>query len=346
MNILLVIGRLPSHTVEGTRKSVVLLANELSSRGHHVSIVTREMYRDYDLPPILSDTVHVHYIPMSKLSVLSARRFVKEQDPDVINVHTASNRMALFWHIVGGKKTVVTYPTYQSWSRWQHGIQRLVTKTVVTSSVQERVAGESIVTPYGIDTSTYTDQNAVNPDPPSLFYLGTPNARKGFDQACNVLSNYENEFEFRVAVSDDRWNADTARETLLKHEIMDRTELTTEIIDDVPAYMNQSDILLNLLESARNRTCPPILTLEAMSCGRVPICTDIPEFRNVIDDGVNGFLVDNTDYEGIAEKIRWLREHPEEARAMGQRARNRILETHSVDVSADAFVDAYQELVE
>jgi len=41
----------------------------------------------------------------------------------------------------------------------------------------------------------------------------------------------------------------------------------------------------------------------------------------VVQEGVNGFLVPEGDVAGMASKVAWLLEHPEQARAMGQAGR-------------------------
>lgn len=349
MDIMLVVGPFSDKLAEGTLKSVVYLANELVDRGHSVSIATRED-KEGVRPAILDDRIEVYPVPIRPSGVLSVRRFVQEQDPDVVNVHSSSTNMALFWRLAAGRKAIITFPTFRKnrWKVygrriWHPQVHRRLKKTVATPSIQDHVPGKSIVTPYGVDTEKYSSQQPLDPSEPSLFYIGSPN--RGLVPACNALSQLDNAFEFRVAVADRFGTKDTVEQLLTDHSIREKTDLCTEYIKDMPAYMNKSDILLNLLDDAAGRTCPPILTLEAMSCGRVPIVTDIPEFRTLIEDGTNGFLVDNTDYDDIADKIRWLREHPEDARAMGQRARNTILEQHSLSVSADAFEEAYRELV-
>ncbi len=349
MEIMMVLGWMRDKLAEGTRKSVIHLANELVDRGHDVSIATRVERQDSQ-PELLDDRITVHAVPLRPRGVYAARRLVKAVDPDVVNVHSPSTNMILFWRVAAGKKTLVTFPTFKEddwklkgYDLWHPQIQRMVTKTAVTPSIQQRIAGDSTVTPYGIDTKRYTSQQPIDTEDPALFYIGSP--YKGLFPACKVLSGLDGPFTFRVAVAPKMSTRDEVEQTIRDHGIWDQTTLTFDYIDDMPGYVNAGDIQLNLLDTACKRTCPPIMTLETMSCGRVPIATDIPEFRGLIEDGENGFRVDNTDYEAIREKIRWLREHPEEARAMGQRARNTVVEQHSISASADTFEDAYRELI-
>jgi len=69
-----------------------------------------------------------------------------------------------------------------------------------------------------------------------------------------------------------------------------------------------------------------LTALEAMACGTPVIgCVEsgLPE---AITDGVEGWLVRYGDRAGLGDRIRWMREHPAEAAAMGAAARRRIVE--------------------
>ncbi len=66
--------------------------------------------------------------------------------------------------------------------------------------------------------------------------------------------------------------------------------------------------------------------LEGMACGAPAICTAVASMPEIVEDGVQGFVVPPNDPLALHERIMWLREHPETARAMGLAARQRVLE--------------------
>ena len=66
--------------------------------------------------------------------------------------------------------------------------------------------------------------------------------------------------------------------------------------------------------------------LEGMSCGLPAICTAVASLPEVVEDGVSGFVVPPNDSSVLAERLCWLRDHPESAAAMGAAARRRVLE--------------------
>ncbi len=66
--------------------------------------------------------------------------------------------------------------------------------------------------------------------------------------------------------------------------------------------------------------------LEGMACGLPAICTAVASLPEVVEDGVSGFVVPPNDSRALAERLCWLRDHPETATAMGAAARHRVLE--------------------
>lgn len=65
----------------------------------------------------------------------------------------------------------------------------------------------------------------------------------------------------------------------------------------------------------------PVAVMEAMSCGLPVICSYIGGTPDMINDGVNGFLVKQEDIEDIAKKLEQLVTNSELSMRMGQAAR-------------------------
>lgn len=65
--------------------------------------------------------------------------------------------------------------------------------------------------------------------------------------------------------------------------------------------------------------------LEGMACGTPAICTRVASLPEVVEHGVTGFVVPPNDPPALANRLAWLRAHPEEARAMGAAGRQRVL---------------------
>ncbi len=84
-----------------------------------------------------------------------------------------------------------------------------------------------------------------------------------------------------------------------------------------------------------------LVLLEGMACGAPALVTDVCSLPEVVKDGVTGFIVPPNDAGALREKIRWLWEHPEEARAMGQAARQYVLDHFTWDRTVNRCFEAY-----
>jgi glycosyltransferase involved in cell wall biosynthesis len=84
---------------------------------------------------------------------------------------------------------------------------------------------------------------------------------------------------------------------------------------DVPEIMKCLDVFL--LTSGWEGL--PRVYLEALSCGVPAVGTCVDGAAEVVIDGVNGFLKEPGDVEGLADRVLWLLNHPEEAKVMGSR---------------------------
>lgn len=98
-------------------------------------------------------------------------------------------------------------------------------------------------------------------------------------------------------------------------------------LDDVRPALAAASVFV--LPSYREGT--PRSVLEAMASGRAIITTDVPGCRETVDDGVNGFLIPSRDANSLADRMRWMIEHPEAVAAMGEQSLRIAREKYDVE---------------
>jgi len=84
---------------------------------------------------------------------------------------------------------------------------------------------------------------------------------------------------------------------------------------------------------------------EAMASGTPPVAYAVGAIPNLIEDGVNGFLVPPGDIDLLAQRIRTLVLNPELARTFGERAREKAL-SFRPEVVAEKTLRAYERVLQ
>ncbi len=111
---------------------------------------------------------------------------------------------------------------------------------------------------------------------------------------------------------------------------------------DIPAFLGHVDI--SVLASRGNEGIPNVL-LESMAAGKPVVSTDTGGCREVIQDGVTGYLVPVGDARRLAETlIRLLSKDPERSE-MGRAARARVEREFSLGCMVDRFEALYATLL-
>ncbi|MBO45396.1 MAG: glycosyl transferase family 1 [Planctomycetes bacterium] len=98
---------------------------------------------------------------------------------------------------------------------------------------------------------------------------------------------------------------------------------------DIPEILAASDVFV-LCSRAKVETFPNSV-LEAMASRRPPVCTNVGSIAEQITDGQNGFLVDEEDWESLADRILALIRDPELRQRMGENAHSVVSRNFSTE---------------
>jgi len=112
----------------------------------------------------------------------------------------------------------------------------------------------------------------------------------------------------------------------------------------------QSD-MLRIYQSCNLVTLPslgeglPTVLIEAASCGRAIVATDVAGCRDVVLDGVNGILVPPKDPNALANAILFLINDAKKREKMGQEGRKIVLEKFTSKKVNEETLKVYQTLI-
>jgi glycosyltransferase involved in cell wall biosynthesis len=87
------------------------------------------------------------------------------------------------------------------------------------------------------------------------------------------------------------------------------------------------------------------VVVEAMAAGKPVVSSKVPPLTEIVADEETGLLVEPDNSRAFAEAIAWLFRHPEEARQMGKRGRERVDKYFSAQRMANQTVTLYQTVL-
>ena len=136
-----------------------------------------------------------------------------------------------------------------------------------------------------------------------------------------------------------------------KHTLIKMCE-TLKIVDRAhfPGYIALQEglpeiyRLASLFVTASEIEVQSLVLLEAIASGLPIVAVRAAFVPEIVQEGVNGFLVKSGDIEGFAHAISTLLKNPQQARELGKLSR-RLAETHDVRVSLDLHEQFYSDFV-
>lgn len=176
---------------------------------------------------------------------------------------------------------------------------------------------------------------------------------KGLDRVVDALALIKNKLDFHyylVGGGQDETRSEEERVTehqLLLHikrnKLVDRVTFVKNIDHNtaLPSYYRQAAVFV-----LASRFEPfGLTTLEAMACGTTPIVSHVAGSKEVIIDGLNGFIIDTHDRKALAERILKLLKDKKLRSKVAENAAFTIKEHYSWDKIVEKFIVLYKKLL-
>jgi glycosyltransferase involved in cell wall biosynthesis len=290
------------------------------------------------------DVIHAHWIIPQCLSAVISTLFLKRKPEIVATIHGGD--------IFG--------------LRWANGLKRLlwnrlsgltVVSTTISDEVEEIGIKEDVsleVIPMGVDTKLFSpDKHSLElrtlyaSDGPLILYVGRFSEKKGVHYLIKAMPEVLAKHSFATLLlvgygeqeEDLRYLCDSLG--LPDNRIVFAGAISNE---KLPPYYATADIFVgpSIRMPDGNREGAGTTFAEAMSCGINVITTDLPNFRDFIFDGENGFIVKQKNPEAIAKKILDILGHPD--RRVGRNAREYIVEHYDWELIAGRYNDFFRRV--
>lgn len=112
--------------------------------------------------------------------------------------------------------------------------------------------------------------------------------------------------------------------------------------DDLPKYYNLADVVV--LPSIDKSEAFGLTLVEAMSCGKPVIATDLAGVRSVVTDGMDGFLVKPKDINDLSAKINYFLTNPDSIFEFGRAGRRKVKAKYDWGIIGDKLNELYKNL--
>jgi glycosyltransferase involved in cell wall biosynthesis len=359
----------------GVESHVRALTGELVREGHEVEVLTSRHTRNLPTEEVL-DGVRVHRAPT--LGVVfntpidpALGRVIREFHPDVVHLHYPPP-LTSYFAVRGlrgrGIPVVLTYhcdlylpgitgrlltslfervflPTTLD------GAERILVHTQSYGATSRGLRGRALtIIPSAVDVARFrpeVDGSAVRArlgleGRPVLAFTGRLVPHKGVEEILQALTTLPSPVVLLAIGSGPRLGS--LRSLARRLGVEDRVRFCPDVSDEeLPSYLRAADLFVfpsqNRLEGFG------LVIAEAMACGLPVVVADMPGVREVIEEGVEGLLVEPMIAEDLATKVRRLLEDSVARRQMGVAARRRAEERYALPVVVSALVRTYQALV-
>lgn len=275
---------------------------------------------------------------------------VKTTLPVLTTVHTPMKIDSRYHEIVNLNSFAERVQSMTFSPRVESKVFRLSNKITAVSSTVARELKEYGLDPdnvtvvsNGVDEKTFSKIQSKHSTEPYVLYTGGLKARKGIfdliESTKYVCKKYPNvkfvicgsgPFLKKIKEKAERIGAD-GYITFLGY--VDRSKL-------IETYQNAT---IHVVPSHYEGL--PTVLLEAMSCGRPVVATNIGGNNEVVSDGVNGLLVPPKNPEKIAQAILRLLDDETLRKSIGNAARETIEKYYTWDKIADNVLDCYETIL-
>ena len=290
-------------------------------------------------------------------------RWLRRESPDVVHAHLPHAAWLARWSRLAAPVRVVVDTLHSSstgtlgrrlgyrWSGWLPDRVIAVSRAVAEAHRSAAMAGEDKLTvlPNGVDVGAWRPDAAIRiavrrelglHEEFLWFAAGRLDPVKDYPTLLRAMVEVPGHARLVIAGSGP------AQTELLRLSAQLGLERRVRFLGfelDVRRWMQAAD---GFVLSSRWEGLPMGL-LEAAACALPAVATDVPGTREVIADGQTGSLAPAGNATALgAAMARLMRTPAEEREAMGERARQRVIERFSLELVLDRWEALYAELLQ
>ena len=346
----------------GVRSHVSDLAVTLRGRGHHVDVLA-PVEEDDDLPVWVTDGGRPVAVPyngsVARLSfgVKATRRvrgWIRQGDFDIVHIHeplapslslltcwAARGPLVATWHSSHDRSRVLTAGYYIA----QTAMEKLRGSIAVSEEARRtlvgHVGGDAVLIPNGVRVKDFAPDVDDRQRRRELLFLGRiEEPRKGLSVLIDALPTILDHVPDLTVIIAGPGDVDDVRK-----DIPDGVARAITFVGTVSDARKQE-----LLREVQVYVAPHtggesfgIVLVEAMAAGACVVASDLPAFRQVLENGKAGRLFTTKDPRSLADAVLSVLADEAARRALVARGHVRA-ETYDWDTVVDDVLEVYESV--
>lgn len=344
---------------------IVKIANSLVDRGHCVTVISLPDHRDKD-GLIKSKVIYLKFSGMKGyyLNVFAVKKILACIKVDILNAHYASGygtlaRLTGFTPYVLSVwgSDIYSFP-YESEAK-RIIIQKNVNAASLIMSTSHCMATEIrqfskknteiVITPFGVDLKKFSPSNKERESEDNsvtIGFLKGSSAIYGIDLFLDVINQAIDPLQRKHVTLKIKICGTGNRQEEIKKRIKNmqgKCDVDFEgyiLPDKMPDFIRACDIV-----------CIPsqeesfgVVAVESMACAVPVLVSDAPGLKEVVEDGVSGFVVPKFDKEAYVDKIMDLTLNKPKRLDMGLQGRSIVEKKYNWDNNIDIFINAFKQI--
>jgi len=284
-------------------------------------------------------------------------RLIRLERPDILHTHFAVPSGALAWilSILTGTPYILTAHLGDvpggvpektgKWFRWikpfTYPIWKHAKKVVAVSEHTRQLALRHYpvnvqVIHNGADVRSLSPSNIKLNKPPRLIFAGRFMPQKNPFAIIQILAQLK-DLDWKCSMLGDGPLFEDVKREIQKADMGERFDLSGWVTPEVVlSRFSESDILFmpSLSEGL------PVVGVQALAAGLAIAASDIGGFLDLVDNGVNGYLIDVRDVPGFTRALREMLSSPEVLFRFREAS---VKKSHQFDIQK--IVDQYQSVL-
>jgi teichuronic acid biosynthesis glycosyltransferase TuaC len=301
---------------------------------HGIRKVVAEIYREFPF-----DLIHAHVVlPDGYAGAILSEDF---GCPLVVTIHGQDLQHTI--HRGPRCKEALSYALRKA-SRVivvSHKLERLMERFFPSEK------GKVVTIPNGINPEEISAAIAMpyleNTEGPLIVSVSNLVKTKGVD--LNILAVHHLSYKYplvRYLVVGDGPEATTLRELVRRLDLEERVRFVGRVPHQQALKYIASCDIFSLPSWSEGFG---IVYLEAMACSKPVVGCKGEGLEDFVEHGVTGVLVEPKSVDSLVEALDFLLSHPDEAKAMGKRAREVVLANYTWEKNAEKTIAVYREVL-